>query len=116
MTDYADDLSYTLTCSLGYSSICRPPVCVCNHGNMHLPLTTVSLLRTCYKQNIIARFCQVRTQGLLEKTGRATPCQWKINWRPTLSIRITALNVEIFGQTFFSTLRKSCLVFNEFNL
>ena len=52
-------------------------------------------------------------QRLLEETGRATPFQWKMNWRPTLSIRITALNLGIFGQTFFSTLRKSCLVLKK---
>ena len=53
------------------------------------------------------------SQGLLEETGRATPFQWKMNWRPTLSIRITALNLGIFGQTFFSTLWKSCLVLQK---
>lgn len=52
-------------------------------------------------------------QGLLEETGRATPFQWKMNWRPTLSIRITALNLGIFGQTFISTLWKSCLVLQK---
>ena len=39
----------------------------------------------------------------------------KLNWRPTLSIRILVHNLGIFGQTFFSTLCKSCLVLNEIN-
>ena len=56
-----------------------------------------------------------QNQGLLEETGRATPFQWKMNWRPTLSIRINILNLGIFGQTLFSKPCKSCLVFNEIN-
>ena len=39
----------------------------------------------------------------------------KWNFRPTLSIRISVLNLGIFGQTFFSKLCKSCLVLNEIN-